>query len=796
MTTISSGQTHTVSSGQTDTGDIVLGGGTLDVLSGGTISNTVDSGGADNVAGSAVDTTVSSGGYETVLSGGSASGTIVGADGIEQVNSGGTANGTIVGGGGLIAHHGQEFVYGTANGTIVGGGGGDELVFSGGTASGTIVTSGGVQNIDGGTASGTTVSNAAVEALSGGTTNGTTLIGGEEDVLGGTASGTIVFGGGVQRIYGGTASGTIVSSGGFEFAFGGTASGTIVSAGGVEEIFSGGMANGTIVSSGGVEEVFSGGMANGTIVSSGGVEQVGLAPTGRFSGGTTNGTIVSSGGVEVVGSGGTASATTIGGGTLELQASAVVSGGIVFAGSGGTLQIDGTTMPTATISGFASGDTIDLNGVNFDSAGSATVGSGNVLKIVENGNTYNLSLSTSQSFAGASFKLSPDSVGGTDLVLLRDDDTGEQAALALAVNGGHPIGAATAGAVPFTVGGLESDDSGAVTFSDGNNAHNVVVSIASGVPAASTANLTGLNDGPITATLHLNNDAAGNSFTNVSVNATLDQDTGEQAALSLAVNGGHPIGAATASAVPFTVGGLQSDDSGTVSFGDGSHAAVVVNITNGVPAATTANLAGLTDGTITATLHLNNDAAGNSFTNVTAAATLDTDRLAEKPTLMAPSSLTVAAGGSVAMGISVTPADSDDAVFVGITGVPRFETITAGDGHLVPKLFGGTYIFTAADVNTAGGLTLHSSYGGTGHPVDKLIVAAANTTAGELAATIPPKTITVTDPPAIPQPNQDLALLNQFSAAGFHEQDGLPILPSGRTEINSGAEAFLTQPHH
>jgi autotransporter passenger strand-loop-strand repeat protein len=56
MTTVSSGQTYNVSSGQTDTGDIVVPGGTLDVLSGGTIINTANNGGTDNVYGSATDT--------------------------------------------------------------------------------------------------------------------------------------------------------------------------------------------------------------------------------------------------------------------------------------------------------------------------------------------------------------------------------------------------------------------------------------------------------------------------------------------------------------------------------------------------------------------------------------------------------------------------------------------------------------------------------------------------------------------------------------------------------------------
>ena len=77
---------------------------------------------------------------------------------------------------------------------------------------------------------------------------------------------------------------------------------------------------------------------------------------------------------------------------------------------------------------------------------------------------------------------------------------------------------------------------------------------------------------------------------------TIDQDSVEQAALKLTVNGGTPISAAKAGAVPFTIAGLESDDNGSVSFSDGSHAPVVVTIVNGVPAASTVNLSGLNDG--------------------------------------------------------------------------------------------------------------------------------------------------------------------------------------------------------
>jgi hypothetical protein len=81
--------------------------------------------------------------------------------------------------------------------------------------------------------------------------------------------------------------------------------------------------------------------------------------------------------------------------------------------------------------------------------------------------------------------------------------------------------------------------------------------------------------------------------------------------------------------------------------------------------------------TITATLHLNNDPAGNSFTNVVTSATLDQDKIAETPTVTAPSALTVAAGGSVLLGIVISAVDSDDVMSVSISGVPGFESVTA-----------------------------------------------------------------------------------------------------------------------
>ena len=118
----------------------------------------------------------------------------------------------------------------------------------------------------------------------------------------------------------------------------------------------------------------------------------------------------------------------------------------------------------------------------------------------------------------------------------------------------------------------------------------------------------------------------------------------------------------------------------------------------------------------------------------------------------------MADGGSALLPIIVTANDTDDTVAVKISGVPSFDTITAGDGHAVAKK-GSSYTFTAADVQS--GLTLTSSLDNhAGHEgrhgehdehrvaaeQSKLTVTAVNTTHGESAAT-PPQTITVANTP-------------------------------------------------
>jgi hypothetical protein len=458
-----------------------------------------------------------------------------------------------------------------------------------------------------------------------------------------------------------------------------------------------------------------------------------------------------------------------------------------------------------------------------------------------------------------------------------DNDSAQQAALALTVNGGHPIDAATVGAVPFTTTGLEPDDSGAVSFSDGSHAP-VVIKITGGVPSATSADLAGLNDGHITATLSLSDDAAGNSFTPVTTDVVLDKaaapsvskitispasgvegvgksvvlaltltgavtvagspvltlndggaavfnaakststslafdytvgsadtdvaslavtqvnlnggtirgssgrdanlslsrlsqsgpqidnDSGEQAALTLTVNGSHPIDAATASAVSFTVAGLEPDDNGTVSFSDGSHAPVVIQIAGGAPSATTADLAGLNDGNITATLSLSADAAGNSFTPVTTDVVLDADLLAERPTITARSKITLNGGKSLPLGIALGATDSDDTLSISISGVAKFQSITAAGATPTVTRHGSHYTYTFADLPASdwdNGLILHSSYKGKRYGWNHLTVTVSQTTPGDIGGDITKK-IAVTNRPAARPVHAPLQYLLNF----------------------------------
>ena len=139
------------------------------------------------------------------------------------------------------------------------------------------------------------------------------------------------------------------------------------------------------------------------------------------------------------------------------------------------------------------------------------------------------------------------------------------------------------------------------------------------------------------------------------------------------------------------------------------------------------------------------DPDGGGASATSAATAIVTD---PAPTLtIGSSSLFVPAHGAVLLPISVSGFDVDDRVTVTITGLSTFETITVGGSN--QTFAGSSLTFTAAQITR--GLTLHSTFVGSGQPENILTVTATNATAGE-GQTSPAQTIAVTVNAVIAKP--------------------------------------------
>src|SRR5207248_2971904 len=138
-----------------------------------------------------------------------------------------------------------------------------------------------------------------------------------------------------------------------------------------------------------------------------------------------------------------------------------------------------------------------------------------------------------------------------------DQDAGEQAALSLSFVD-TTILTAQSKVVHFSVGGLEAEDSAVITFTDCTGGTTTATVTQNGT---ATADLSGLGDGTITASMQVATDAAGNSFLPVAASNTakFDQDAGQQAALSLEFIDSMIV-TAQSNAVHFSVGGLEAED--------------------------------------------------------------------------------------------------------------------------------------------------------------------------------------------------------------------------------------------
>jgi hypothetical protein len=251
---------------------------------------------------------------------------------------------------------------------------------------------------------------------------------------------------------------------------------------------------------------------------------------------------------------------------------------------------------------------------------------------------------------------------------------------------------------------------------------------------------------------------------------------------------------------------LTLNDGGTATYQSGSgSSALVFSYT----VATGQNTPALTVTRFNANSATITDAAGNPANMAGAVThppgTLQVDTTnpdpdgPEPPVLTITSNaLTVNAGGSVSLPISVAAVDSDDMVSVKISGLKKYESITDNLDNITFRPRHGSVTLTAAEVNS--GLTLNSTYSGTGQPVNTLTVTATNSTAGE-TGTSAAQTITVTDPPANSSTNVDgvtaAALLAQFGAAGFQggTNSGGPVGAPPSQAPSTEDTLFLTKPH-
>ena len=140
----------------------------------------------------------------------------------------------------------------------------------------------------------------------------------------------------------------------------------------------------------------------------------------------------------------------------------------------------------------------------------------------------------------------------------------------------HMINATESVAVTFSVSGLKAGTIGAVIFSDAAN-HQVMVSVAAN--GTYSTDLSALMDGTITSSLSAT-DSHGTSTSVAGNDASLDTDSGLNPMLS--VNAANPTD------VKFTVSGLESDYSGTVTFTDSAGKSDVVPIGSNAPPGLTA----------------------------------------------------------------------------------------------------------------------------------------------------------------------------------------------------------------
>ncbi|WP_375314013.1 hypothetical protein WHZ77_12970 [Bradyrhizobium sp. A5] len=426
-TLVSTSTVSVTSATTTSQGYVVLGDGTLDVVTGGNVAGqiTIGNGGVVDVLtgattehtdvlnggvqfdyGTANDTDVKSGGVQHIYFGGSATGTSVAAGGYQDVYTNATVTGT------TLAGQQQVLAGGTAIDTLVENGG-YQYVGDGGHTAGTVINTGGLQYVDTGASADDTVINGGFQFVNG-STNGGSVEGGHAQT-GGVATNVTVKNGGAQHVYnGGSATGTTVEAGAFQDVFHGSVTGTTLS--GSQQVLDGATADQTVIQSGGNAYVGAGGAVTATTVNAGGllyVDAGGSAAGSTIDGGfawvagTASNTTLNSGELDVTGS---ATGTHLAGGVEHVLAGGVQNG-VDFAGAAATLTLDNAAGLTGTVANFEVGDTIDLLNLSV----SSFTFDGSTLTLATNSGSVAYQFAGVQS--GTELNVADDGHGGTAISL-------------------------------------------------------------------------------------------------------------------------------------------------------------------------------------------------------------------------------------------------------------------------------------------------------------------------------------------------------------------------------------------
>ena len=370
-----------ISSGVVSSGMTAGLDGEIDVLTGGTLTDSLADGGwivVDNggtvqnvsatargdvfINGSASDLTAENMGMFDIDSGGTLDTGLVKSSGMGAIYAGGAAKDVTVLEGGKFLNNG-----GTVQNTNVMSGGSFTVQFatantadtsildgatmrivSAGNATDTTVN-GGFLEIESGIAANTVVSAGSMRVNKSNTVEGVKLLGGQLEINEATANATVVSGGSMRVASAGSVSGTTMTDG-FIDLFSGTAAKTVIS-GGAMNVYLFNSITDTTLNNG--ELTLSAASANTTVVN-GGVMQV-------TSGGTLFGTTVNAG--QLTMNGGTLTDTTILGGSAALTGTTVSN---IEIGSGGIVTMDSEST-LAGISVFTEGASITVDGtVEFD----------------------------------------------------------------------------------------------------------------------------------------------------------------------------------------------------------------------------------------------------------------------------------------------------------------------------------------------------------------------------------------------------------------------------------------------